>query len=186
MIEPVGKRYNNTKQVGDKTLILNSENQNHEYVNRTARVISVPEYNNTSIKAGDEIIVHHNVFRRWEDVYGKERNSKAYFKDNVYLVSEDQIFLYKRNKNWKAVDGFSFVQPLVNDNKYSSEKEHDHKGVVVYEDGTYNKGEIVSYTPFSQYEFVIDNVRLFRVYNKFITIKYESKGNEKTYNPSWA
>ena len=57
---------------------------------------------------------------------------------------------------------------------------------MVYTDGTFNKGDVVGYTPFSQYEFIIDGQRLFRVYNKFITIKYEYKGNEKTYNPSWA
>ena len=50
----------------------------------------------------------------------------------------------------------------------------------------YNKDEIVGYTPFSQYEFIINNQKLYRVMNKFITIKYEYQGNEETYNPSWA
>jgi hypothetical protein len=56
----------------------------------------------------------------------------------------------------------------------------------VYTDGVFDKNDIVSYTPFSQYEFIIQSKRLFRVHNKFITIKYEREGNEKTYNPSWA
>ena len=38
----------------------------------------------------------------------------------------------------------------------------------------------------SIYEFIIDGKRLYRVYSKFITIKYEYQGNEEEYNPSWA
>ena len=50
----------------------------------------------------------------------------------------------------------------------------------------YNKEELVGFTPNSEYEFIIDGERLYRVLNKFITIKYEYQGNEEEYNPSWA
>jgi len=73
LIEPVGSRYNNEVDVDGKSLILNSENSNHEYTNRLARVVSCPKLNNTKISDGDEIIVHHNVFRRWNDVKGQEK-----------------------------------------------------------------------------------------------------------------
>jgi hypothetical protein len=82
--------------------------------------------------------------------------------------------------------GYSFVQPLASTDDYSNEKEDPSKGVIVYSDGTYKVGEVVGYTPFSQYEFVIEGKRLYRVLNKFITIKYEYQGNKETYNPSWA
>ena len=49
-----------------------------------------------------------------------------------------------------------------------------------------SKSQVVGFTPFSKYEFIIDGEKLYRVYSKFITIKYEYKGNEETYNPSWA
>ena len=182
VIEPVGERYNNSVSVDNKSLIINTEIYNHEYVNRRGVVVSCPIAGKYDILPGDDVIVHHNVFRRWHDVKGQERNSKAYFKENKYIVSADQIFLY----NNKAMPGYSFVQPLVDQNNLSEDKEDPYKGVIVYSDGTYNKGEIVGYTPFSQYEFIINNQKLYRVMNKFITIKYERKGNEKTYNPSWA
>tara|TARA_R100001510_G_C7588544_1_gene159031 strand:+ start:260 stop:838 length:579 start_codon:yes stop_codon:yes gene_type:complete len=182
VIEPVGERYNNSVSVDNKSLIINTEIYNHEYVNRRGVVVSCPIAGKYDILPGDDVIVHHNVFRRWHDVKGQERNSKAYFKDNKYIVSADQIFLY----NNKAMPGYSFVQPLVDQNNLSEDKEDPYKGVIVYSDGTYNKGEIVGYTPFSQYEFIINNQKLYRVMNKFITIKYERKGNEETYNPSWA
>ena len=182
VIEPVGERYNNSVSVDNKSLIINTEIYNHEYVNRRGVVVSCPIAGKYDILPGDDVIVHHNVFRRWHDVKGQERNSKAYFKDNKYIVSADQIFLY----NNKAMPGYSFVQPLVDQNNLSEDKEDPYKGVIVYSDGTYNKDEIVGYTPFSQYEFIINNQKLYRVMNKFITIKYERKGNEEVYNPSWA
>ena len=182
VIEPVGERYNNSVSVDYKSLIINTEIYNHEYVNRRGVVVSCPIAGKYDVLPGDDVIVHHNVFRRWHDVKGQERNSKAYFKDNKYIVSADQIFLY----NNKAMPGYSFVQPLVDQNNLSEDKEDPYKGVIVYSDGTYNKDEIVGYTPFSQYEFIINNQKLYRVMNKFITIKYERKGNEEVYNPSWA
>ncbi len=186
IVEPKGSRYSNTKDVEGKNLIINSENQNHEFVNRKGIVLSTPIAHDTDIKQGAEVIVHHNVFRRWSDVKGRDKNSKAFLSDNKYLVSPDQLFLYKNDKDWKPLKGFCFVQPLLNDNKFEETKEHPDRGVVVYTDGIYEKGEVVGYTPFSQYEFIIDGQRLFRVYNKFITIKYGHQGNKETYNPSWA
>ena len=182
VVEPAGERYNNVKDVEGKSLIINTEIYNHEFVNRRARVISCPIVGDYDILPGDEIIVHHNVFRRWHDVKGEERNSRSYFKDNKYIVSPDQVFLCKD----KSMLGYSFVQPLTSTDNYSNEKEDPSKGVIVYSDGTYKVGEVVGYTPFSQYEFLIEGKRLYRVLNKFITIKYEYKGNEEAYNPSWA
>ena len=46
-------------------------------------------------------------------------------------------------------------------------------------------GSLVGFTPTSNYEFIVDNERLYRVHTEFITIKYECQGNEVEYNPSW-
>ena len=95
VIEPKGKRYNNTVKVDNSELIINTEVYNHEFVNREAIVKSVPTAFKTKIKPGDTVVVHHNVFRRWHDVKGKEKNSRSYFNENTYLVNFDQIFLIK-------------------------------------------------------------------------------------------
>ena len=186
IIEPKGERYNNTTKVGDKNLILNTEIYNHQYVNREAIVKSIPTAFETKIKPGDTVIVHHNIFRRWHDVKGKEKNSRSYFNENTYLVKPDQIFLYKRDNNWIAVDGYCFVQPIKQRIEFSQDIEERCIGIVEYSDGVYSKNELVGFTPFSTYEFIVDGKRLYRVMNKFITIKYEYQGNEEEYNPSWA
>ena len=186
VIEPKGNRYNNTKKVGDKDLILNTEIFNHHFINREAIVKSVPTAYKTKIKPGDTVIVHHNVFRRWHNQHGIEKNSRSYFNENTYLVKPDQVFLYKRNNNWQATDGYCFVQPIKQRNKLKPGEEEECIGIVKYTDGVNNVGDLVGFTPFSTYEFVIDGKRLYRVLNKFITIKYEYQGNEEEYNPSWA
>ena len=185
IVSPIGERYNNSTKVGDKELILNTEIFNHEYVNRLARVIATPLLFSSPIKVGDEVIVHHNIFRRWHDVKGREKNSRCYLEENKYLISEEQIFLYKQ-KEQKAMPGFSFIKPLKAIDKYNIEEERPLIGIIKYSDGTFNKNELVGFEPTSKYEFIVNNERLYRVRNKFITIKYEYQGNEKEYNPSWA
>ena len=60
VIEPKNGRYNNEKKIGDKNLLLNTELQNHQYVNRNGFVLSKPVNEETDIEVGDEVIVHHN------------------------------------------------------------------------------------------------------------------------------
>jgi len=185
IVSPIGERYNNSKKIGDKELVLNTEIYNHQFVNRLAKVIATPLLFSSPINVGDEVIVHHNVFRRWHDVKGKEKNSRSYWKDDKYLISKDQIFLYKQNK-WKAMTGFSFVKPIKSIDKFNTEKEKPLIGIVKYSDGTFKKEELVGFNLNSRYEFIINGERLYRVMNNFITIKYEYQGDEEEYNPSWA
>ena len=63
----------------------------------------------TEIKIGDEVIVHHNVFRVWKDIRGVEQNSKSYFKEDQYFVQQDQMYLYKQNNQWKSIDNYCFI-----------------------------------------------------------------------------
>ena len=186
VVTPIGKRYNNTKKVGDSELILNTEIFNHQYVNRKASVISTPIIGDTDIQVGDDVIVHHNVFRRWHNVKGIEKNSKSYFNESTYFISQDQIFLYKRYWEWKTPKGYCWVKPLKATDQFNIEQEKPLQGIVKYSDGTVNVNDIVGFTPNSEYEFVINGERLYRVFSKFITIKYEYQGDEEEYNPSWA
>ena len=186
VVTPMGRRYNNVKKVGDKELIVNTEIFNHQYVNRKAKVISTPIVGDTKINIGSNVILHHNVFRRWHNVHGVEKNSKSYFNEETYIVHPDQIFLYKNFWHWHSLEGFCWVQPIKNTDKYANSQEQKNIGIVRYTDGTFNVGDLVGFEPFSTYDFVIDGQRLYRVHTKFITIKYEYQGNEEEYNPSWA
>ena len=186
VVTPKGERYNNKKQVDGGELILNTEIFNHQYVNREAKVISTPIAGHTEIQAGDEVIVHHNVFRRWHNVKGIEKNSRSYFNEYTYFINHDQIFLYKRDKEWIAPKGYCFVKPLKAIDQFNIESEKPLQGIVKYSDGTVKVNDLVGFRPSSEYEFIVDGERLYRGLSNFITIKYEYQGNEEEYNPSWA
>ena len=102
IVEPVGQRYNNEIKVGDKSLVINTKVESYKSVNNIAKVISTPLIYKTIIQPGDLLMIHHNVFRRFYDIKGKEKNSKSYFKDGLYFVQLDQVYLYKRKNKWKA------------------------------------------------------------------------------------
>ena len=186
VVTPKGERYNNTKKIDDGELILNTEIFNHQYVNREAVVISIPIAEYTDIKPGDTVIVHHNVFRRWHNVKGIEKNSRSYFNESTYFINNDQIYLYKRDNKWIAPQGYCFVKPLKATNPLNIDLERPLQGIVKYSDGTVKVGDLVGFRPSSEYEFIVDGERLYRVLSNFITIKYEYQGDEEEYNPSWA
>jgi len=186
VVTPKGNRYNNTKEVDGGKLILNTEIFNHQYVNREAIVVSTPMVGQTDIKPGDTVIVHHNVFRRWHDVKGREKNSRSYFNESTYFIAQDQIFLYKRDDEWKAPKGYCFVIPLKATDQFNIESEKPLQGIIKYSDGTVEVNDLIGFRPGSEYEFVINGERLYRILSNFITIKYEHQGNEEEYNPSWA
>ena len=185
VVTPKGERYNNKKKIGDSELILNTDIFNHQHINREAIIISTPIAGHTEIQAGDTVIVHHNVFRRWHNVKGIEKNSRSYFNEDTYFISSDQVFLYKRNKEWTAPKGYCFIKPLKAINQFNIESEKPLQGIVKYSDGTVEVNDLVGFRPKSEYEFVVDGERLYRVLSNFITIKYEYQGDEEEYNPSW-
>lgn len=190
IIEPKNQRYDNTKKIDQVDLILNTDLQDHKFVSRVGVVISTPIVGKTGIKQGDEVLVHHNVFRRFHDVRGEEVNSKSYFEEDKYFVFPEQVFMYRRNTEWKPLEGFCFIQPLKNKNIFSENPEQELTGIIKYLDNGLvkngiKKGDLIGFTPDSEYEFIIDNQRLYRVPTNSICIKYEYQGTEEEYNPLW-
>ena len=186
VVAPKGERYNNKKKIGDSELIMNTDIYRHEFVNRLAKVISIPIIGDTNIKPGDIVLVHHNVFRRWNNIHGIEKNSRSYFNESTYFIKHDQIFLYKRNNKWTTPKGYCFVKPLKAIDQFNIESEKPLQGIVKYSDGSVNVGDLIGYRPRTECEFMVDDERLYRVLSNFITIKYEYQGDEEEYNPSWA
>jgi hypothetical protein len=188
LVTPKEGRYINTKTIGDKNLILNTELQNHNFVSRIGVVLAVPGDNNTDIKVGDEVILHHNVFRRYRDVRGVEKNSRSYYEDGMYFASPEQIYAYKNKSKWTPLSGFNFIKPIKETKMFSSDFEKPLVGVVKYKDPmleSVKEEDLIGFKPGAEYEFIIDNQKLYRVPTNLITIKYEYQGNEEEYNPSW-
>jgi len=122
---------------------------------------------------------------------GKEKDSKSYYKDDMWFVQNDQIFLYKRYCCWEANDGYCFVKPIKARDPLSIEKTEPLVGILKYEDvlltqAGLKSGDLVGFKPNTEYEFIIDGELYYRIFSNSITIKYEYQGNEEEYNPSWA
>ena len=97
IVKPIGNRYNNSKKINNKELLLNTSIEEFKFINKLAEIVSTPLAFKTKIKKGDQVIIHHNVFRRYYDIKGQEKNSSKYFKDDLYFCQIDQIYLYKNN-----------------------------------------------------------------------------------------
>tara|TARA_R110002020_G_scaffold25148_1_gene81942 strand:- start:53 stop:658 length:606 start_codon:yes stop_codon:yes gene_type:complete len=191
IIKPLNDRYENTVKVDNVDLIINTTIENHRFVSKKAQIISVPLAFKTSIKEGDEVIVHHNLFRRWYDQKGRERNSASYFKDDMYFCDMSQIYLIKNQHTYETNLDYCLIKPIKKSSKYTLDKEKPLMGVVKYTNKNLLKQNIkvnslITFTPNSEFEFIVGNERLYCMKSNNIAIKHERKGNEEEYNPSWA
>ena len=191
IIKPVGKVYDNSIDVDGKELLLNTSIEKHKFVNNKAIVISTPLAFDTPIEEGDEIIVHHNIFRRYYNMKGKEVNSSKFFKNDLYFCQIDQIYLYKKIYKWHAFADRCFAMPLENNNDLELDKEQKLIGVLKYgnkslEAKGINEGDTVGFTPNSEFEFIVNDQRLYCMKSNDIVIKYEHQENQVEYNPGWA
>ncbi len=187
IVKPLNKRYDNTKKIDDKTLIVNTSIENHRFVSKKAIVVSTPSAYKTKVNIGDEVYVHHNIFRRWYDQKGRERNSSTYFKDDLYFVNPDQIYMY----NNKSFNEYCFILPIKNKQFLSTEKEQPNLGIVKYSNSSLEAigiipGTLITFTPNSEFEFIIGDDRLYCMKSNDIALTHEYEGNEKEHNPSWA
>ena len=191
IVKPVGSRYENSVNIDGKELILNTKIESFKSVNNTAEVVSVPLAYKTDIKVGDTVVIHHNVFRRFYDIRGKQKNSRSYFKEDLYFCSSDQIYLYKTDGEWKSFGDRCFIKPLKNIDHLKLDKERKLIGILKYGNDALkaleiNPGDLVGYTPFGEFEFIIEGQRLYCMKSNDIVIKYGYKGDEEEYSPSWS
>ena len=107
----------------------------------------------------------------------------------MYIVSPDLIFAKVEGDTIKPLPGFNFVKPIKENKMFSIDFEKPLIGVLKYKDTNLKVmtvGDLVGFSPGTEYEFLIQNEKLYRVPTNQITIKYEYQGDEEEYNPSWA
>jgi len=191
IVEPVGETYDNKINLSGVEVILNTKIESYKFVNNIAKVIETPLAFKTNVKKGDLILIHHNVFRTFYDVKGVKKKSRSYFKNNKYFCSLDQVYLYKRKNKWNSINDRCFIQPLKNNDKFKVEKEQSLIGILKIGNSSLealgiNEGDTVGYTPNGEYDFIVDEKRLYCMKSNDIVIKYGNQKNQTKYNPSWA
>jgi hypothetical protein len=172
-----GRRYDNIKQYGDVEFIVSSSEEDHKSSNRFATVVSTPLKYNGPIKKGDTLLVHHNVFKFYNDMYGNRKSGKSFFKDDLFFVDMDQFYMYKNEEGWKGYSKYCFVKPLKVKESYLKKtcKYEPLTGVVKYInqeliDKGVKVGDTVLYQPDSEYEFRVDDELLYRMFTDNITV----------------
>lgn len=166
------KRYDNTKVMGEVEIVTSTSEENHKASNRLAVVQSVPLEYNGPIEKGDILLVHHNVFKFYNDISGKRKSGKSHLWEELFLIDNEQFFMYKKDGAWYAHDRYCFVKPVPPDNSYifNPSSEEPLMGIMKYPnqyliDNGINEGDAVSFTPESEYEFLVDDEKLYRVYD---------------------
>ena len=172
-----GKRYNNTKEIGGIDFIISTSQEDHKYSQRKAEVVELPLNYNGPIKKGDTLLVHHNVFKYYNDMYGREKSGKSFFKDDLFFIDFDQFFLYYNKEEWKSHSKYCFIKPIPPKDSFLSKRgtEEPLMGVVKYNNEELKKlgvkvGDEVSFTPESEYEFYVENEKLYRMFTNNITM----------------
>jgi len=191
LVKPIGDRYDNSVKINNKNLILNTSIEKFKFINNRAVIVKTPKAFNTVLKEGDEIVIHHNVFRRYYNQKGEAVDSSRKFIDDLFFCQPDQIYLYKTNNKWKSFGDRCFVAPIKNKDPLTLDKEQKNIGILKYgnkllEAKGISEGDLIGFPSMREFEFIIDNTRLYCLHIDDILIKYEYKGNEEEYNPSWA
>ena len=171
------RRYNNTKDIGGVEFITSTSEEDHKFSNREAIVKETPIGYKGPIEIGDTLLVHHNVFKFYNDMRGRRRSGRSFFKDNLFFIENDQFFLFKNKTGWHSHDRFCFVKPISAEDSYVFKpfSEEPLVGLIKYpneyliSEGI-NKGDRVTFKPDSEYEFEVDGEKLYRIYDHQITM----------------
>ena len=87
LITPVGgRRYDNIKKIGGVDFITSSSQEDHTVANRYGEVIATPIGYEGDIEPGDILLVHHNVFKLYYDMKGREKSGPSHFVNNIFMV----------------------------------------------------------------------------------------------------
>jgi hypothetical protein len=178
------RRYDNIKYYGDKKFFISTSEEDHTVSTRFATVVNTPINYQGKIKIGDTLVVHHNVFKYYNDIYGRQKSGRSWLIDDLFLVDNFQFYMYKQNGKWYSHDKFCFIKPIPMKKRYIdvAETEEPLWGIVKYGNEQLEKlnvhpGDKVSFQPNSEYEFTIDDEKLYRMYTKNITLNNGHKSN---------
>lgn len=173
-----GKRYDNTKIIGGIEIITSTSEEDFKFSNRLAEVIELPLGYKGPIEVGNTLLVHHNVFKFYNDMKGRQKSGKSFFKDDLFFIEPDQFFMYNDGHSWNAYDRYCFVKPIPSVETYIKKplSEEPLMGVMKYPnkyllDQGIMPGDKICFKPDSEYEFTVDEEKLYRMYDHQITVR---------------
>ncbi len=168
-------------------ITVNSSIESVEHINRIAKVVEAPDF--TILNKGDEVVIHHNIFRLRNGLRGKRLQSNYHLEGNKYFVPLTEVFMYKRDdSDWNAIRPFVFVKPIKKEDVkvgnviINSSEQNSHKGMIkqhgivkypndeLVRNGV-NVGDKIIFSTWSEYEFNINGETLYKMSTKDILAK---------------
>lgn len=165
IVTPKEKRY---KPADSGGFVTSSSIEFAKDVDRRAIVVETPINYNGDIQIGDEVFIHHNVFRLYYNQLGKATNSRGFLYDSLFVVIPEEIFAYKKQGKWFPHLDYCFVSPVKEDT--FSEFKHvslEHIGKVIMSN-QHPEQTLIAFTPDSEYEVDFTGETLYRMRNKDI------------------
>ena len=185
VIKPHGERYNNTKQIEGKELIVNTriDETDFKFTNRIGEVVIVPR--DGKLQVGDKVIVHHNTFRRWYNVRKKLKDSSNMIKENTFSADLDMIYAYDRGEGWVTLEDYCFIKPIPKKETIFHEEGlyEPLTGIVKYSNPILEQqgvkvGDTVVFSKNSEYKFEIEGEVLYKM-SAFADVKLKIDGYKK-------
>ena len=180
IVKPLnGRRYDNIKEIAGLDFITSVSQEDHTSSNRYAEVIETPINYTGEITKGDILLVHHNVFKIYYDMKGREKSGASYFKDDLFFVDYEQFFLYKHNGIWKSHSKYCFIKPIKTKDSLITKNcsEEPLFGIIKYINNELlslglKEGDEISFEPDSEYPFEVEGEKLYRMFTNNIALKW--------------
>ena len=170
------RRYDNIKEIGGVDFITSVSKEDHTASNRFATVVETPLKYSGPIKKGDRLLVHHNVFKYYNDMRGREKSGKSYFRDDMFFVEMDQFFMYHNGTRWNAHDKYCFVKPIpAKESSIYKRGEEPLVGILKHGNAELEalgvkEGDEIAFEPESEYPFYVDGEKLYRMFTNNIML----------------
>ena len=171
-----GKRYTNSKEIEGVDVITSTSEEDHPSSTREAEDIALPLGYEGPIEVGDTLLVHHTVFKFYNDMKGRQQSGKSFFRDDLFFVDTEQFYMYRHDGEWHAYDRYCFVQPVAPEDWILMKplKEEPLTGIMRYPNEALTSmgvkaGDKVTFKPDSEYEFSVDGEKMYRMYDHQIT-----------------
>jgi hypothetical protein len=181
IVKPLNdKRYFDSIRVDDMEFLVTTSQEDASNSNREAIVQEVPIHYDGPVSVGDHLLVHHNVFKFYYDMKGRQKNGRSYFKDGLFFIDDSQYFMWRKSDgDWQTVGEVCFVEPSKEKKDFWLEKFTGLEpltGVIRYGNESLSKsgvsvGDEIIFKPKSQYEFRIGDTTMYRTFTKNIAIK---------------
>lgn len=166
-------QYINELKIGDSSLIINTSIEHAKDVQRIGVVRSLPIHFKGDLMVGDEIVTHHNVFRITFNDKGVPMQSDFHFKDDLFFIDDELIYLKIRNGEISSYNDNVFVEPIKEDTLFEGEKLAERQGIIKFTSEALKKlgvitGTKIHFRKHCEAEFNIFGMNLYKMQEKRI------------------